>query len=189
MARHVNLSFEEHPAEAHLIGIMLAGYGELEFELSSLVTVALGGNPVETTQGIKVLYRLRSEGQRLDVADAVIRPVCERNDLLKQYNATHEGMKWCKKVRNQYAHSHYFHQDDMLFFFNLEDSAKKLEGSADIKMQPIDVPLLKKQVEFFHYTTRWLLYLIAELQVRTGKQSSHARQEQKRLQPPPLHNP
>ena len=77
----------------------------------------------------------------------------------------------------------------MLFFFNLEDSAKKLEGSADIKMQPIDVPLLKKQVEFFHYTTRWLLYLIAELQVRTGKQSSHARQEQKRLQPPPLHNP
>lgn len=189
MARHVNLSFEEHPAEAHLISIMLAGYGELEFELSSLVTAALGGDPTADPRGIMILYRLRSEAQRLDVADAIIRPTCQKYDLMNQYTTAYQGMKWCKNARNQFAHSHYFHQNDVLYFFNLEESAKKLDGPSDIKMRPIGVPLLKQQVEYFHGTTRWLNFLTAELRLRAGAIPSHDLTEPKRSQPPPLHNP
>ena len=63
--------FYERPDEARLIGLMLAGYGELELDLMGCAQCAMKDRKLD---GIfKAMFRARSEGARIDVADALAR--------------------------------------------------------------------------------------------------------------------
>jgi hypothetical protein len=169
MPKHLNPFFNEFRAEAELITIMLAGYNELEFDLGTLLGYALG----DINKGMRVFYRLRSEAQRLSVADALIRPQCEAANLSEPYEATYSAVFWCKNVRNQYAHSQWTGMDGGLRFSDLEEHARTKVGELNVKLKGVDVPLLQKQVEYFHYAADWLMYLRDEYSVRTGQLSSH----------------
>jgi hypothetical protein len=122
---------------------------------------------------MRVFYRLRSEAQRLSVADALIRPECEAANLSEPYNATYAAVFWCKNARNQYAHSQWTGMDGALRFCDLEEQAKTTAGELHVKLKGVDVPLLLKQVEYFHYAADWLMYLRDEYRMRTGQLSGH----------------
>jgi len=70
-------AFSIRPKEAEIIGRLLAGYGELEFIVYECVKVALG----RSTIAARLLFRVRSEKTRLDIADAILREVCDSYEL------------------------------------------------------------------------------------------------------------
>jgi hypothetical protein len=115
-------SFHRFPDEAAILGRLLAGYGEIEFILGLCADHALKGQHA----GLRALFRLRSESNRLEVADAILRPLASEIDLLPKYETALAAIKHCKKIRNQYAHCHWAdHETAGLFFTNVEVQAGK----------------------------------------------------------------
>jgi len=101
-----------------------------------------------------------------------------------------EAVRYCRTIRNQYAHCHY--ADDTtagLFFTNLQDAAEKSE-SFDFQLRHVDVPLLDQQEVFFLYTQECIQSLGAEYGFRTGRTKvPHPFPWPAKREPPPLHNP
>lgn len=159
--RHLNPWLEERPAETRLIGLMLSGYGELEYDLSVLVGCALG-NP---SMGLRLFYRLRSEAQRLEAADAVLNVRCGEAQLSGPYAMAYGAVKWCKNTRNRYAHCHWIIRggppNEELCFFDLEEAAK-LSGADDtdiVTLRPVSLPLLEQQARYFQYASECVSFL------------------------------
>jgi len=66
-------AFVRYPEEAAIIGRLLAGYGELEFDLCLCVGHARG----DMDMAFKAMFRPRGETQRIDIADPI------RHNLLR----------------------------------------------------------------------------------------------------------
>lgn len=84
------VQFEGHQAELALIGKMVMAYGELEFALMDLVRSLMDG---KTEKAVKVLYRLRSESNRLEVADALIVPDIRDKPFAGHWNEAYSALK------------------------------------------------------------------------------------------------
>jgi hypothetical protein len=184
--REIMKPFRSYPKEAAIIGRMLAGYGELEFLLHLVLTEILGN---ANTSG-RVMFRSRGEEHRLSTADALIRPTMETYSLLESWDRVRRAMFWCKTTRNQYAHCHWL--DDVghgLMFTRIETAAKTVTGDLILPFFHIDVPLLKRQEEHFHYTDMGLCYLRGEMKIRRGQIPSHPFSAPQEKQAPPRHNP
>jgi hypothetical protein len=62
-------AFEQYPKEGEIAGRLLAGYGELEFDLCQCLQYAMD----ERQTAIRVMFRTRGEEQRIQIADALMR--------------------------------------------------------------------------------------------------------------------
>lgn len=62
-------AFAQFPEEGAIVGRLIVGYGQLEWDLCLLVGAAL--NDWETA--VKAMFRSRGESQRLSLADALAR--------------------------------------------------------------------------------------------------------------------
>jgi len=185
MAHHLNIYFDDFPREADLIGVILIGFAELEFELAALVGYTFNSED----KGVRILFRLRSESQRLDVADAILRPKCAELKLEGAYSTTLGAYRWCKAVRNQYAHSHWIANPQReLCFFDLEEAAKSPEGPVLCQLKPVDADLLERQVEYFRHTARCLTYLSDEYRLRAKQISNHKSAMPKAMKQPKKHS-
>lgn len=186
MARKLS-DLEGFPEEASSVGRMLTGYGELEFELSSCLGATLGDDHA----ALRALFRPRGEESRILIADALMRRKYADAKLGDQYDAMLGAIRTCKKVRNQYAHCHWFSDpQDGLFFMDLESAASSSAlTTPDFTFHHVDAPLLRQQAEYFVYTFSILQFLWREYQVRGGKIPSHSFQMPRVLPKPPLHNP
>ena len=165
-------AFLRYPAEAAIIGRLLAGYGELEFLLHLLLSEAVGD---QSTSG-RLMFRSRSEEHRLSTADALIRPMLEQHSLIEPWDRVRRAVFWCKTTRNQYAHCHWLADDDHgLMFTHIEKAAKSLNGQLKLEFFHVDVPLLERIEAYFHYADVGLGYLRAEVRSRKagGDQPSH----------------
>jgi len=153
--------FVRHPKEATIIGHILAEYGELEYELCQCLRAAFGkSNQVGVT---KAFFRLRTESQRIDMADALMRDAYVEAKLESQYAETIGAVRWCRKIRNQYAHCLW--QDsstDGLEFADLVEAAQS-SSPMEPKFHVIGLALLQAQEEFFCYTAQCLRFLAHEL--------------------------
>jgi len=165
-------AFDLHPKEAAIVGRILAEYSELEFELSQLTGKVLN----DMHRGLRAIFRAKGEETRINIADALIRSELIRIELGDQYEAMLGAIRHCKKIRNQYAHAHWTNAFDEhgLAFVNLEESAESKIGPTFVKPYDVDLNLLKKQEEYFQYTSRWLYFLIDEYDFRVGKSPSPA---------------
>lgn len=67
MANSLLIQFDKHPRKREMIGKLILAYGELEITIMDLVAATMGG---DTKTAVRALYRLRSESNRLEVADA-----------------------------------------------------------------------------------------------------------------------
>jgi hypothetical protein len=174
-----------HPDEASLVGEILIAYGELENSLIDLLDAVLDE---DQDTALRTLFRLRSEGQRLDVADAVARKWMTQQNLEGVYSRALGAIKRCKTIRNQYAHCTWFPRDGRLFFIDLEATAKTAEGPCMLRPRRIDLPLLQKQREFFDYTED-LLVFVAESYRRSLGRGKRGRGEEapKQLPHPDLY--
>lgn len=182
---NVLIFLADYPAERTLVGEILIAYGELENSLLDLLDAVNEGD-ADTT--LRTIFRLRSEGQRLDVADAIARKWMKQHGLEGVYSEALGAMKRCKGIRNQYAHCTWFTKDGKLLFINLEDAAKTTEGPVMLTPRRTDLQLLRKQRGFFDYTED-LLVFVAESYRRKFGRGKEGRGEERpaRLPFPDLH--
>ena len=134
-------AFARHPTAATYVASMLAGYGELEYFWSQ----CLGAVLRDDNAALHMLFRVRSEAARLDIADAVLAPRFAAVDLADEYANAIAAMRWCRRVRNQYAHSHWTQERGNLCIFSMEDAAKKGDDGRD---PPIEIRPLKLSSSF-----------------------------------------
>ncbi len=155
-------AFQAFPKEAAIIGRLIPAYGEFEYIFAFCVGHVLGDHD----RAIKLAFRLRSESNRFDACDALIRGPAIKAGLESEYLDTHNAMAYCRKIRNQYAHCHWeSHPRAGLFFVDFERSAKE-DAPTSYDWRHVDEALLLKQDAYFIYCRQCLNFLQGALQVR-----------------------
>jgi hypothetical protein len=115
------MMLNKFPDEARIIGRILTGYSELEYQLSMCAGLAIDNRVV----AFRCLFQLRGENVRLVAADALMRSAYETIGLKDEYEACLSALRVSKSIRNQYAHAHWIGFDpEGLFFTDMEKTAK-----------------------------------------------------------------
>jgi len=138
MAETILPAFIHFPKEGAIVGRLLASYGELELNLCNSV----GSVRNDQNMVFKAMFRPRGETQRIDVADAIGRTSYSDLNLETKFAEAIAGVRYCLKIRNQYAHCVWHYEDDgMLGFLELEESAKsnKPMEQASVTIRRLDV--------------------------------------------------
>jgi hypothetical protein len=166
----VLVQLDKHPKERDLIGKIILAYGEIEVIVMDLVTAALNG---DNKTALRTLFRLRSENNRLQVADAIARPWFTSQGLEGHYSEAMTAAHHCMGFRNHYAHCQWVSDEvGQLRFGNLEDAAKSTGEKCQIILRPITRKRLQEQYDYFSYAEHMLLWVTDEYRLKT---------EQKRL--------
>lgn len=180
--------FLRFPNEAAIIGRLLAGYGELEFSLCFLVQFALS----DQDKAFKALFRARGETQRIDIADALARQHYRSAGLGTPYEEGVGAMRYCLRIRNQYAHCHWAdHHELGLRFIDLEELTARDEHNlvdlTKLTFYQLDVPTLARQEAFFRYTEDLLTHVNFEFRIRAGLVKANPHRSPQKIERPPLH--
>jgi hypothetical protein len=180
----INPTFDQHPAEALIIGKIVASFGEIELLFGLVAATALG----EHHLALRAMYRGRSTGGRIDLADVLMRGAFVKTGLKVLYDEALGAVRHSLKIRNQYAHCHWSHgPEDGVYFTNLEDAANREQGF-DFDYKHVDTKLLKEQEAFFDNMKMVLLYLGDQLNAGLYKEPPSC-PKPPTLPLPSLHNP
>ena len=179
-------AFDTYPKEANIIGRLLAGYGELEFDLC--LCVAMACNDLNVI--LKTMFNARGEKKRISEASKIGLPLYQKHKLGRLFSATLNDMHHCREIRNQFAHCHWL--DDYtgrLGFVVLEEIAKdpKPADTSNLTTHYIDVQTLTQHEVYFRYVARSLNYINGEGRERAGILHSHPWPKPTKLPRPPLH--
>lgn len=166
------------PNEAALIGSLVIGYGAIEYDLATCVEAVLGDG--EPSRGFKAMYCSKGEDGRLKLADVLCRASFAGCGLGETFSETLDGVRHCKKIRNQYAHSNWttakaavgeVHEwsEGGLRLVLLEESAQRA-GPMIFELRTITSELLNEQDMYFRNVRDWLIYL--HIAYRAGGASS-----------------
>jgi hypothetical protein len=169
MAARIIPAFARFPQEASIIGHLLAGYGELEFELYNCLKAVLDDGDA----AMRTVFRTRGEEQRILIADALMRGKFNAIGLIHPYAEAIADMGWCRRTRNQFAHCHWAVLYGQLAFTNLEEAAKSPVGRVTITLHPISLTLLQEQADYFWYVMECFWHLSHEYQRLVGRLQSH----------------
>jgi len=187
MAEHPYIvpAFANEINRGWLIGQMLIGYGEIEFELAMVIQAAYDRDGL---MALRSMFRVRSESARIDVADAILQHRMPELGLSAEYETTLDAIQFCKQVRNTYSHSHWSLDGDELRFYNYEETAKLREPKISIEFKYVDTSLLIRQLAYFNYTRYCLLHLQWRLGDSSGKKNAAQQPWPKPMQKPKLYN-
>jgi len=182
-------AFRIFPEEAEIIGRLLAGYTELEIDLMDCVHVAR--DDLDAT--LKAMFRVRGETQRIGVADALGRHTYRKLKLDTEFGMAIGNMRFCLKIRNQYAHCNWYDDNSgALAFVNIEELADLNVHVTDLRsltIHHVDVPTLEAQEAYFNYTMALLHWLNLEGRVLAGSLPSHTLTNPTQMTQPLLHIP
>jgi len=157
---------DKHPEERDLIGRIILGYGVLEVSLLHCVKAALNSDMYTAN---RVLYRLKSESNRLEVADALVRHKMAAHKLESAWSDAYGAYKLCKNIRNTYAHSTWMSAPDgTLRFGDMEKAAKTPSGKSEIQFRPLTKRLLEKQFAYFSHSNHLILWAVDQYQKAAG---------------------
>lgn len=177
---------EKCSSQIDLVSAMVLLYPELESVLLNYVTLALD---VSADDGVRLLYRTRSEADRLNIADAILHPFFSKMRLEGAYSQFLGAIRHCKTIRNQYAHAVWdVTEENTLRFASLDEPARTKEGETFVPFRPIDLSLLESQYAFFEYTNHMGWYVIAEAEFRMDRRKRHKVALPKPLPRPKLHS-
>ena len=154
--------------EGKIIGSLLAGYGELELELTSCLIATTG----DFDASLKTLFRIQSAEKRINKADELMKSEYAKAGLGIACSQSISDMHWCRKIRNQYAHCQWYYTDiDGLCFVNLEAIAKKRAPLTNIGSHKLRlaVDLLTRQMDFYVYLRKCFWYLAESYQRRASQ--------------------
>jgi hypothetical protein len=103
------------------------------------------------------------------------------------------AMRYCLKIRNQYAHCNWYDdRSGRLAFVNVEEIAKGdqlISGFDDLTRRYVDVPILEKQEQYFGYADALISYANYEGRFRTGKLRTQPLNKPAQVSQPPLYLP
>lgn len=166
---NISKAFADFPAEAAVIGRILAGYTDLEIDLMNCVKSAR--EDLDTV--LKAMYRGRGESKRIDIADAFGRQTYRKLGLGAQLEMAIGAVRYCTKIRNQYAHCIWWNDySGALAFANIEEIAKLNEPIVDLQgmnVHHISVTLLESQFAYFEYTSDLLIWVLHEGNKKAGR--------------------
>ena len=179
-------AFHNHPQEAAIIGQLLAGYSELEFELATCLIHFVH----DEDAALKALFRPRGERVRIEVADGLMYDAISKLGLGPQYADAIGAMRHCLKIRNQFAHCHWMDKDinNQLAFTDLSEA---LKGAATkpLNIRSISLSLLQEQESYFIYARDCFWFIEFETQLRQEKIKSHRLSMPAKRSQPNLCNP
>lgn len=185
--RRILPAFGRHPEAGSIIGHLVTGYGELEFDLAWCVAWLSGDKDV----AFKVMFRAPGEMQRILMADALVRGRLPAGKLRTRFEQAIAAMHHCRKIRNQYAHCNWGDDGRGLWFVNLEENAARDDDFdlTALTQHVIDLGLLRDQEAYFCFVADCLRWLTFEGQVMAGETRSNPAPEAHRAGPPPkLHS-
>ena len=179
---HHNPALERFPAESEIIGGMVVGFAEPEIMVCNVAGLALNDSDLI----LKTLYGLRSTSARINTADTLMQPAFRAVGMANEQAKALTAVRYCVRIRNQYAHCNWGNKPAGLCFADLQKSAKGEEWSPD--WRHIDVPLLAAQEAYFGHARHLLFYLEHELAVRRGTLQSNPFPVPPEAAPPPEYN-
>jgi hypothetical protein len=184
---NISGAFADFPAEAALIGRLLAGYTDLELDLMHCVKSAR--EDLDTV--LKAMYRARGETLRIDIADAFGRKTYRDLELGTQFEIAIAAVRHCLRFRNQYAHCVWWNDySGQLAFANLEEIAKLNEEVLDLRgmsTRHVSVAHLQRQFEYFEYASALLVWILHEANKKTGRPALPNLPQPRAHNPPPLY--
>lgn len=189
----LNPALHRFPVEASIIGRLVLSYGELEL----MVALILGNVIKNRDAALRMMFRVVGESARIGAADAMMRDAFADVGLTEDYAEGMGAVRFCIKIRNQFAHCHWADYETAgLFFTDLQDPART---PADFQhyWDHIDEPLAISMENYFEYAQQCLRYLEYECTKRTMKidptrpsaRYRHPYSMPPKLEQPPLRNP
>ncbi len=162
-------AFQDFPAEAALIGRMLAGYADLEIDLMNCAKAVR----VDLDLALKTMFRGRGNAQRIDIADALGRQPYHALGIGAEFEAAIAAVRYCLRIRNVYAHCTWWNDNSgQLAFANLEELAKENVVVTDLHgltVHHVTVPHLQQQFAYYEYADNLLIGVIQEGNRRAGR--------------------
>lgn len=181
----INPALHRYKREAQIIGRLVVAFGELEY----LLAVCAGRAVKERARVLKALYSLRATSSRIDSADALIRPSFDGHLLSSDYETMMIAIRYCLRIRNQFAHCNWGDDPTGLYFVDLEAASRTSFGLDFLPWRHIDTKLLRDQEAFFVNTQSYLFFFEHQLSVIEGQPIYPAHPKPSELVLPPLHNP
>jgi hypothetical protein len=178
-------AFDRNPDQGMIVGKLVAGYGDLEFGLLECLTAALGG---DMSMAGRIMFRARGEEQRILIADGVLRTRYGKAGLAAPYSEAIADLNWCRRIRNQYAHSHWTTGKNGLQFTDFDEAAKGNEPQMMLTLRDLDLNLLQEQEAYFDFVVNCLQHLHQEMLKVEGKSPTLKTKLPKKLQRPLLYN-
>jgi hypothetical protein len=179
-------AFNKFSNEGVLIGRLLAAYADLELSLFHCVNVTR--DDFDTVY--KAMFKERGESRRINIADIFGRQKYQELGLGAYFEMAISSMRYCLKIRNQFAHSLWY--DDysgLLAFANLEEITENNNAIKDLKdltIHHIDIPILLLQQQYFEYSDSLLAWVNFDGRRIAGKPSRPQEPAPKQLERPPL---
>lgn len=162
-------AFADYPAEAALIGRMLAGYADLEIDLMNCAKAVRG----DLDLALKTMFRGRGNSQRIDLAVAIARRLYDDLELGDEFDSAIAAVRICLRIRNLYAHCTWWDDNSgELAFANLEELAKLNVVVIDLRgltVNHVNVVHLQSQFDYFEYADNMLLGVLQEGNRRAGR--------------------
>jgi hypothetical protein len=158
--------------EGQAVGRILTGYINLEVDLMNCVQMGLGGD-FDTV--LKKMFKKRGETQRINEAEMLGLRAYQSHGLEADFRKTIRALRYCLKIRNQYAHWVWW--DDYsgkLAFANLEDLSKrkrKVPNLDKLKAFHLDMQLLNQQEAYFVHVEQLLAWVNYEGRFRAKRLS------------------
>jgi hypothetical protein len=138
--------------DREIIGRLLIGYGELEFDLCNCISMGLN----DLDMGFKTMFRVRGETSRIDLAEAMGQKIYASLGLGPPFHDAIDAMRFCVRLRNRYAHSHFYDDNSgKLAMVSLEEIAKKRAVIKDLRgltTKYLTTEILRDQEAYFAYT-------------------------------------
>jgi hypothetical protein len=152
-------AFKVFPNEGLVIGRLLSGYTDIEYQLC--LCAGMGGGDVE--KAIIEIFSKRGETRRVNIADKLGGAGYVAAGLGMAFDEAIEDVLLCLNIRNQYAHC-IWHNDrtGTLAFAHMEEVASPIGPGADtinLTFKYINCQVLSHQEAFFFYTKDNLNYL------------------------------
>ncbi len=101
MPRSILRPFIEFPVEGAIIGRLSAGYSNIKICLLHCVQMARGSD-LDTV--LKKMSGKRGDTRRIDAAEQLFVSHHPHHGLLGEFNKAVRLVRYCLKIRNQYAH-------------------------------------------------------------------------------------
>jgi len=180
-------AFTKFYEEGVIIGRLLAAYADLELSLFHCVNVTR--DDFDTVY--KAMFKERGEARRINIADIFGRQKYHKVGLGTQFEMAISSIRYCLKIRNQYAHCIWYDDHSgSLAFADLEEgteSNKAVQDFKELTIRHINVATLVQQEQYFEYTDSLLTWVNYEGRRVAGKLSTPQQPAPKQLKQPPLY--
>jgi hypothetical protein len=100
VARSIMAPFSKFAKEGDTIGRLLAGYSNIEIGLMHCVQVATR----DFDAVLRRMFGVRGETKRINAAERLGLPEYRRLGLATEFKKSTRIVRYCLKIRNQYAH-------------------------------------------------------------------------------------